>query len=152
MPIVNLHDLPPSGPLLGVDPGTRRIGVAVCDPTRTIASPLETLVRGKTLAPLIDRLLQLFDQRRCVGLVLGLPVNMDGGEGSRAQSARAFARNILARREIPIALQDERLSTAAVERAMIGAGVSRARRAETVDQLAAAWVLQGVIDHLRTVP
>jgi putative Holliday junction resolvase len=152
MPISNLDDLPSNGPLLGIDPGSKYIGIAVSDPSRTIASPLATLVRGKTLAPLLERLLQLFDERKCSGLVLGLPVNMDGTEGPRAQSARALARNILLRRDVPIAFRDERLSTSAVDRAMIDAGTSRRRRAEQVDRLAAAWVLQGALDYLKIRP
>ena len=91
MPIVSLTDLPPKGALLGLDPGTKTIGVAGCDPTRLIASPLETVVRGKKLAPALDRLFQLYDARKCTGIVVGLPINMDGTEGPRAQSARALA-------------------------------------------------------------
>jgi putative Holliday junction resolvase len=96
----------------------------------------------------LDRLFQLYDGRKCVGMVIGLPLNMDGSAGPRAQSARALAQNILGRRDVPLALWDERLSTAAVERALIEADASRARRAEVVDQLAAAWILQGAIDRL----
>ncbi len=148
MPLVSLPDLPPKGALLGLDPGAGTIGVAACDPSRLIASPVETIVRGKKLAPALDRLFALYDQRKCVGLVCGLPVNMDGTEGPRAQSARSLARHILERRDIPLAMWDERLSTAAVERALIEADASRARRDELVDKLAAAWILQGAIDRL----
>jgi putative Holliday junction resolvase len=148
MPLVALTDLPPRGALLGVDPGAVRIGVAAADPARLIASPLETIVRGRTLAPALDRLFALYDARACVGVVIGLPVNMDGTEGPRAQSARAFARNVLARRDVAVAMWDERLSTAAAERALIAADASRARRAELVDKLAAAWMLQGALDRL----
>jgi putative Holliday junction resolvase len=148
MPLVSLTDLPAKGALLGLDPGTKTIGVAGCDPSRLIASPLETIVRGKQLAPALDRLFQLYDERRCAGIVLGLPMNMDGTEGPRAQSARALARNILERRDVPLTMWDERLSTAGAERALIEADASRARRDELIDKLAAAWILQGAIDRL----
>jgi putative Holliday junction resolvase len=148
MPLVSVTDLPAKGALLGLDPGTKTIGVAGCDPTRLIASPLETIVRGRKLAPALDRLFQLYDERRCTGIVLGLPMNMDGTEGPRAQSARALARNILERRDVPLALWDERLSTAGAERPLIEADASRARREELIDKLAAAWILQGAIDRL----
>jgi putative Holliday junction resolvase len=148
MPLVSLTDLPAKGALLGLDPGSKTIGVASCDPTRLIASALETIVRGKKLGPALDALFVLYDQRRCVGLVMGLPVNMDGSEGPRAQSARSLATNILARRDIPLAFWDERLSTAGVERALLEADASRARREDVVDKLAAAWMLQGAIDRL----
>jgi putative holliday junction resolvase len=148
MPLVSITDLPPKGALLGLDPGTKTIGVAACDPTRLIASPVETIVRGKKLAPALDRLFQLYDLRKCVGIVLGLPINMDNTEGPRAQSARALAHNITGRRDIPIAMWDERLSTAGAERALLEADASRARRDELIDKLAAAWILQGAIDRL----
>lgn len=150
MALVSLTDLPPRGALLGLDPGSTAIGVAACDPTRLIASPVETLVRGKKLAPTLDRLFVLYDGRAAVGLVLGLPVNMDGTEGPRAQSARSLARHILGRRDIPLALWDERLSTAGAERALMEANASRARREELIDKLAAAWILQGAIDRLKS--
>lgn len=149
MPLVDLLALPSPGALLGVDPGSTAIGVAACDPARIIASPVEAVARGKRLAPAVERLFRLYDDRRCVGVVLGLPINMDATEGPRAQSARAFARNLLSVRDIPVALWDERLSTAAVERTLLAADASRARRAAVVDKLAAAWILQGAIDRLR---
>lgn len=147
MPIIALQELPPRGPLLGLDPGAKSIGVAACDPGRLIASPVEVIQRGKKLAPSLDRLFALYDLRQCVGLVMGLPKNMDGTEGPRAQSARSLAQNILQRREIPLALWDERLSSAGVERALLEADASRARRDEVIDKLAAAWILQGAIDR-----
>ena len=119
MPLVSLQDLPPKGSLLGLDPGSTTIGVAGCDANRLISTGLETIVRGKKLAPSLDRLFQLYDQRQSVGLVMGLPINMDGTEGPRAQSARSLAQNILARRDIPLAFWDERLSTAAVQRGQL---------------------------------
>ena len=149
MPLVSLTDLPAKGALLGLDPGTKAIGVAGCDPGRLIASPLETIARGKKLAPALDRLFQLYDERRCAGIVVGLPMNMDGTEGPRAQAARALARNILERRDVALALWDERLSTAGAERALLEADASRARRDELIDKLAAAWILQGAIDRLK---
>ena len=148
MALVSLYELPPKGALLGLDPGTKTIGVAGCDIGRMIASGLETIVRGKKLAPSLDRLFQLYDQRQSVGLVMGLPINMDGTEGPRAQSARSLVQNILARRDIPLAFWDERLSTAGAERVLLEADTSRAKREEVIDKLAAAWILQGAIDRL----
>jgi putative Holliday junction resolvase len=133
---------------LGLDPGSKTIGVAAADPTRLIASALETIWRGK-LAKDAARIFQLYDERACVGLVVGLPLNMDGSEGPRAQSARAFARNLLQARDVPLALADERLTTAGAERALLEADASRARRAQVIDAAAAAWLLQGVLDRLR---
>lgn len=148
MPLVSLQELPPRGALLGLDPGSKAIGVAGCDANRLIATALEAITRGKKLAPALDRIFALYDQRQSVGLVMGLPVNMDGTEGPRAQSARSLATNIIGRRDIPIALWDERLSSAAVERTLLEADASRARRDEVIDKLAAAWILQGAIDRL----
>ena len=148
MAIVDLPDLPASGVLLGLDPGSRTIGIAASDAFRLIASPVETLRRGKRLQPVLDRLFALVDGRGAVGLVIGLPLNMDGSSGPRAQSARALARNILERRALPIAFQDERLSSAQAERAMIDADLSRARRAESIDASAAAVILQTALDRL----
>ncbi len=148
MPLVSLFDLPPKGGLLGIDPGSKTIGVAGCDPSRMIASPVETIVRGKKLAPALDRLFDIYDARKSVGMVVGLPVNMDGTEGPRAQSARALVRNMLERRDVHLAFWDERLSTAGAERALLEADASRARREELIDKLAAAWILQGAIDRL----
>lgn len=148
MPLTSLMDLPSSGALLGLDPGSTTLGVAACDTSRIIASPVETIERGRRLGPVLDRLFALYDERRCAGIVLGLPINMDGSEGPRAQAARALAKYIIERRDVPLALWDERLSTAAVERALISADASRARRGEVVDKLAAAWILQGAIDRL----
>lgn len=150
MAIVSLQELPPRGALLGLDPGSKAIGVAGCDPARLIATGIEAINRGKKLAPALDRIFALYDQRQSVGLVLGIPVNMDGTEGPRAQSARSLAANILGRRDIPLAFWDERLSTAGAERALLEADASRARRDEVIDKLAAAWILQGAIDRLHS--
>ena len=148
MPVTDLFALPAYGPLVGIDPGTKTLGIAACDAGRLIASPVETIVKGRKLGPSLDRLLAILDERRTVGLVIGLPLNMDGSEGPRTQSARALARNILGRRDLPIAFQDERLTSAEAERAMIAADLSRARRAELIDASAAAIILQTAIDRL----
>jgi putative holliday junction resolvase len=139
--------LPSRGALIGLDLGTKTIGVATSDPDRRLATGVETIARRKFPAD-AARLLALAGERNAVGFVLGLPVNMDGSEGSRAQSTRAFALNLARLTELPIALWDERLSTAAVERDLIAADVSRARRAKVIDQHAAAFILQGALDWL----
>ena len=139
--------LPVRGALIGLDLGTKTIGVAASDPDRRLATGVETIAR-QALYRRCRRLLQLAAERRAVGFVLGLPVNMDGSEGPRAQSTRAFARNLARLTELPIALWDERLSTAAVERDLIAADVSRDKRAAVIDQHAAAYILQGALDRL----
>jgi putative Holliday junction resolvase len=139
--------LPPRGPLLALDLGTKTIGVAVSDIDRQIGSPL-VLIRRTKFGADADALAALAAQHRAVGFILGLPLNMDGSEGPRAQATRAFARNFAARTALPIAFWDERLSTAAAERMLIDADRSRARRAELVDKTAAAWVLQGALDRM----
>jgi putative Holliday junction resolvase len=139
--------LPPRGRLLGLDLGEKTIGVATCDPDRKLATGVETIARTKFTAD-AQRLLLLAAERNAAGFVLGLPINMDGSEGPRAQATRAFARNLARLTELPIALWDERLSTAAVERDLIAADVSRAKRAAVIDQHAAAYILQGALDRL----
>lgn len=139
--------LPSRGALIGLDLGTKTIGVATCDPDRRVATVVETVKRTKFTAE-AQRLVALADERRAVAFVLGLPLNMDGSEGPRAQASRAFARNFARLSGRPIALWDERLSTAAVERALISADMSRARRAEVVDQHAAAFILEGALGFL----
>jgi len=139
--------LPPRGALIGLDLGTKTIGVAASDPDRRLASGVETVAR-KAFTADAQRLLALAAERKAVGFVLGLPVNMDGSEGPRAQSTRAFARNLAKLTDLPIALWDERLSTAAVERELIAADVSRKKRAAVIDQHAAAYILQGALDRL----
>jgi putative Holliday junction resolvase len=143
--------LPPTGKLLGLDLGTRTIGIAVSDGMRYTATPLETIARTKFTAD-AARLLQLAAENAAVGFVLGLPLNMDGSEGPRAQSTRAFARNLAQKTELPIVFWDERLSTAAVTRMLIEADTRRDRRAEVVDKLAAGYILQGFLDRLRLAP
>ena len=143
--------LPPRGALIGLDLGTRTIGVAASDPDRRLAAGVETIAR-KNFSADAARVLALAADRRAGGFVLGLPLNMDGSEGPRAQSTRAFARNLARLTDLPIALWDERLSTAAVERALIAADASRARRAAVIDQHAAAYILQGALDRLARIP
>jgi putative Holliday junction resolvase len=139
--------LPACGALIGLDLGTKTIGVAASDPERKLATGVETIARKGFTAD-VRRVLTLAAERSAVGFVLGLPINMDGSEGPRAQSTRAFARNLGKLTELPIALWDERLSTAAVERELIAADVSRAKRAAVINQHAAAFILQGALDRL----
>lgn len=141
-----LAALPRNRALAGLDLGTKTIGVAVSDTRRTVATPLETIRRKKFTLD-VDKLLQIVDTRHIGGLVLGMPRNMDGSEGPRAQSTRAFARNLSARTELPIGFWDERLSTVAAERALLEADASRGRRAEVIDHVAAGFILQGALDR-----
>ena len=136
------------GPLLGLDIGEKTVGLAISDGTRLIASPVET-IRRTTWSKDLERLRSVVAERHVAGLVAGLPVNMDGSEGRRAQATRQIARNILKEVDLPLLLWDERLSTQAVERAMLEADMSRAKRNERVDRLAAAYILQGALDALR---
>src|SRR6478609_1261968 len=138
---------PARGALVGLDLGTKTIGVAVSDPDRRLATAVETVQR-KAFKADAARLLAIASERQAVGFVLGLPINMDGSEGPRAQSTRAFARNLSSLTDLAIAFWDERLSTAAVERELIANDVSRARRAEVIDQHAAIFILQGALDRL----
>jgi putative Holliday junction resolvase len=140
--------MPERGSLLGLDLGTKTIGIAVSDPDRKLAAPVVTIARAR-FASDAERLLKLAEERRAVGFVLGLPLNMDGSEGPRAQATRAFARNLAKVTALPIALWDERLSTAAVERVLIEADASRRKRKAVIDQHAAAYILQGALDRLR---
>ena len=154
MPVLDVLDLAaataPGTPLAGLDLGERTIGVAVTDLTRAFATPL-ALIRRRKFTEEAGELFALMQGRGASGLVIGLPLNMDGTEGPRCQSNRAFARNLLRLDpQLPIAFWDERLSTVAVERTLIGeADLSRAKRAEVVDRAAAAFILQGALDRLR---
>ena len=154
MPVVELDDLarafPRDARLMGLDLGSKTIGLALSDRLLSVASPLETLKRGKFSddARKLDELVQQFSVG---GLVVGLPLNMDGSEGPACQSARAFARNLAARSSLPIVFWDERLSTAAVTRTLLEADSSRKRRSEVVDKMAAAYILQGALDRLRRI-
>ena len=139
--------LPASGALIGLDLGTKTIGLALSDPGRRIASPLFTIARTKFTAD-VQHLLEAVSEHAVAGLVLGLPLNMDGSEGPRVQATRAFARNLTKLTELPILFWDERLSTAAVTRTLIDADASRKRRGEVVDKMAAAYILQGALDRM----
>ena len=151
MPVLALIEAaalwPMRGTLIGLDLGTKTIGVAASDPDRRVAAPVETIAR-KRFGVDAQRLLALAAERHASGFVLGLPINMDGTEGPRAQATRAFARNLANLTDLPIALWDERLSTVAVERALIAADASRAKRKAVIDQHAAAYILQGALDRL----
>ncbi|WP_282181030.1 Holliday junction resolvase RuvX [Aliiroseovarius marinus] len=140
--------LPPMTALAGLDLGAKTIGVAVSDSFRQVATPLETIKRKKFTLD-AERLLEIAKDRQLGGLVLGLPRNMDGTEGPRCQSTRAFARNLEKLTDLPIGFWDERLSTVAAERALLEADTSRKRRAEVIDHVAAGYILQGVLDRLR---
>lgn len=133
--------------ILGLDVGTKTIGVAISDGSLTIASPLETIARTKFTED-AKRLAKIVEKRDVGALLIGLPISMDGSEGPRCQSVRQFARNLAETIAVDMAFWDERLSTAAVERAMIDADLSRKRRAELVDKAAAAFILQGALDRM----
>lgn len=142
--------LPAFGALVGLDLGDRTIGVAVSDTMRGVASPLETIRRRKFSLDAAD-LLAIVQKRQIAGLVLGLPRNMDGSEGPRCQSTRAFARNLSRLTDLPITFWDERLSTVAAEKALLEADTTRKRRSEVIDHVAAGYILQGALDRLRNL-
>ena len=142
--------LPPGRRLLGLDLGEKTIGLALSDTLLTVATPMQTMKRAKFGAD-AARLDNIISEQGVGGLVVGLPLNMDGTDGPSAQSARAFARNWAGSRDLPVILQDERMSTMAVTRTLIDADASRARRAEVVDKMAAAYILQGALDRLRNI-
>jgi putative Holliday junction resolvase len=152
MAIRNISELKslirPGDRLLGLDVGTKTIGLAIADGTLTVATPLETIRRTKFTKD-AEALFKVMDNRQVGALVLGLPLNMDGSEGPRCQSVRQLATNLLAKRDLEIAFWDERLSTAAVTRTLLDADASRKRRAELVDKMAAAYILQGALDAIR---
>lgn len=149
---VAIEDLAPRLPiearLLGLDVGTKTIGMALSDVTRSVATPYETIRRTKFTED-AKTILEVIETNQVGALVIGLPLNMDGSEGPRAQSIRAFARNLAALVDVPMVFWDERLSTAAVERHLIEANASRKRRAQVIDRMAAAYILQGALDRLR---
>jgi len=151
MAILTLSELKPllprMGRILGLDLGTKTIGLALSDLSYTVATPALTIARKKFTQD-VTELLQVLDKQEVFALVLGLPISMDGTEGPRCQSTRQFAANLLKLREIPIVYWDERLSTAAVTRTLLEADTSRKRRAEVVDKMAAAYILQGALDSL----
>lgn len=153
MPVVTIEELAEfakSGPLAGLDLGEKTIGVAVSDRSLAFAHP-RTVIRRRKFGPDAAALLELFQKEGVTAAVMGLPVNMDGSEGPRAQASRAFVRNMERVGPLPFAFWDERLSTVAAERALVGMDVSRAKRAERIDSAAAAFILQGVLDRLRAL-
>ena len=143
--------LPREGRLLGLDVGEKTIGLALSDLRRGIATPLETIERGKFTKDM-EAMKQIIASHKVAGLVVGYPVNMDGSLGPRTQSTRTFVSNLLKHIDLPVTLWDERLSTVAVQRTMLDADLSRARRAELVDKLAASYLLQGCLDRLLSLP
>jgi putative Holliday junction resolvase len=151
MPICNPSDLKPAlakhARLLGLDVGTKTIGMALSDTTLTVATPLDTIRRTQFRDDL-QRMLAEIAQHGVGGIVIGLPLALDGGESPRTQGVRQFAKNLAAQTDLPIVFWDERLSTAAVERGMIEADLSRKRRKELIDKAAAAYILQGLLDRL----
>ena len=138
---------PPGARLMGLDVGTKTIGLALSDTRRVIATPLETIRRRRFREDMV-RLFALIDAHKVGGLVIGLPLTLAGADGPRTQSVRQFARNLVVLRDLPVAFWDERLSTAAVTREMIAADLTRNRRSEIVDRVAAAYILQGCLDYL----
>ena len=152
MAVIPLEELkiPPGLRLLGLDLGEKTIGLALSDTSRSIATPMQTLKRGKFAAD-AARLDIIISEQGVGGLVVGLPLNMDGSDGPSAQSARAFGRNWAGRSPLPVVMQDERLSTSAVTRTLLEADASRKRRSDLVDKMAAAYILQGALDRLRNL-
>jgi len=142
--------LPAAGALMGLDPGTKTIGVAVSDGLRMTATSLETVKRTKFSKDAL-RLKEIASDRSIVGVVIGLPLNMDGSEGPRVQSVRAFSRNIVEHVGLPVLLWDKRLTTVAAERTLLEADLSRKRRAEVIDAVAAQYILQGALDRLAVI-
>ena len=140
--------LAPEARLLGLDVGSKTVGMALSDVTRSIATPFDTIRRTKFTAD-AKTIGEVIESNQVGALVIGLPLNLDGSEGPRAQSTRAFARNLAGHISVPVVFWDERLSTAAVERHLIEADASRKRRAEVIDRMAAAYILQGALDRLR---
>jgi putative holliday junction resolvase len=140
--------LPPKARLVGIDLGSKTIGLAISDVERRLASPLKTLLRS-AFAKDAEALIAIFAEFEIAGIILGLPLDLDGRDNPRAQSTRAFARNLSTRTSLPIAFWDERFSTAAVTRSLIANDVSRARRAQVIDKMAAAYILLGALDRLR---
>jgi putative Holliday junction resolvase len=151
-PLVEIEDLPellvPEARLLGLDVGSKTVGLALSDVTRSIATPYHTVRRTKFTKD-AKAIGEVIEKNQVGALIVGLPINLDGSEGRRAQSTRAFARNLAAHIAVPIVFWDERLSTAAVERHLIEADASRKQRAEVIDRMAAAYILQGALDRLK---
>ncbi len=151
MAIITLEALrKTTGPLVGLDPGTKTVGVAISDSTRLIATPLLTIERTKFKKDAED-LFAIYERRAGAAMIIGMPLNMDGSKGPRAQSVQDFCQNLLGYKEVPIFMWDERLSTLAVTRTMLEADMSRKKRKDNVDKLAASYILQGVLDRLRAI-
>jgi len=144
------NELQSNNSLIGLDLGTKTIGVAVSDTILSVATPTKTIKRKKFSLD-ANHLLGIISNKNCCGIIIGLPKNMDGSEGPRAQSTRAFARNFSAKTELPITFWDERLSTVAAEKALLEADTTRKRRAEVIDHVAAAYILQGFLDRLKVL-
>jgi putative Holliday junction resolvase len=142
--------LSPGARLLGLDLGTKTIGLALSDISRIVATPLETIKRTKFTKD-AERLLEICEEHSVAALVIGLPLNLDGSEGPRSQATRAFARNLSGKTDLPMVFWDERLSTVAVERTLLEADASRKRRAEVIDKMAAGFILQGALDRLSNI-
>lgn len=151
MAVVDLFNLPREGVLLGIDPGTATIGVAATDRIRMMASPVETILKKK-LAPSLERLFQIYDERDAVGLIVGLPLNVDGSLGPRAQSVRTLVSSLLKVRDLPVAFQDERYSSAEAGDVLRAAGASRRHREAGIDAAAAAIILQDALSRLEQRP
>ncbi len=145
-----VSELPEYARVLGLDLGTKTIGMALSDVSRTVATPLSTIKRTKFKVD-VEQLFATIDEHEIAGLILGMPVNLDGSEGPRAQSTRSFARNVSQLRDIPIVLWDERLSTVAAERTLLEADASRKRRSEVIDKMAAGFILQGALDRMKAL-
>ncbi len=149
MAVVDLTDLPAKGVLIGLDPGTKTLGVAATDPSRILASPVETIAKVK-LAPSLARLFEIYDERQGVGLVVGLPLNTDGTQGPRVQSVRTLVSNLLKVRDIPVAFEDERYSTVAADELLRDLSFTEQRRADRIDAMAAAMILHSALKRLET--
>ena len=147
MPVVDLFDLPAKGVLIGLDPGTKTLGVAATDLSRILCSPVETVPKLK-LAPALTRFFEIWDERGGVGLVVGLPLNTDGTQGPRVQSVRTLVSNLLKVRDIPVAFQDERYSTVAADELVRELSFTEQRRADRIDAMAAAMILHAALERL----
>jgi len=147
MPVVDLFDLPAKGVLIGLDPGTKTIGVAATDLSRILCSPVETIPKLK-LAPALERFFDVYDERKGAGLVVGLPLNVDGGQGPRVQSVRTLVSNLLKVRDVPVAFQDERYSTVAADEVMREMSFTDQRRSDRIDAMAAAMILRSALERL----
>jgi putative Holliday junction resolvase len=145
MPVVDLFDLPAKGVLIGLDPGTKTIGVAATDLSRILCSPVETIPK---LAPALERFFDVYDERKGAGLVVGLPLNVDGGQGPRVQSVRTLVSNLLKVRDLPVAFQDERYSTVAADEVMREMSFTDQRRSDRIDAMAAAMILRSALERL----